>query len=177
MARLRVMMRRYKIIACNHLLTTFDALKDAKMSQEKELYRHRALIQVRFKDVDQMGHVNNANHFTYFELARVKYFNEVVNEPIEWKEQGIILAHMEIDYKRPILLNDEVYVYSRVSKFGTKSFEVEYKIVVVVNGNEDIAATGKSVQVCFDYTRNETMNVPETWKQKVIAYEPGLQAL
>jgi acyl-CoA thioester hydrolase len=74
-------------------------------------------------------------------------------------------------------LNDEVYVYSRVSKFGTKSFEVEYKIVVVANGTEDIAATGKSVQVCFDYTRNETMNVPETWKQKVIAYEPGLQAL
>lgn len=147
------------------------------MNQEKQLYRHKVQIQVRFKDIDKMGHVNNANHFTYFELARVNYFNEVVGEVIDWSEQGIILAHLEIDYKRPILLNDEVFVYSRISKFGTKSFEVDYKIVVMVNGNEDVAAVGKSTQVCFDYTKSETMNVPELWKQKVIAYEPGLQAL
>ncbi len=147
------------------------------MSLEKQLFRHNVLIQVRFKDVDQMGHVNNANHFTYFELARVMYFNEVVNEIIEWKEQGIILAHMEIDYKRPVLLTDEVYVYSRVSKLGAKSFDVEYKIVVMENGKEVIAASGKSVQVCFDYTNKKTINVPELWKQKIISYEPGLQVL
>ena len=42
-----------------------------------EGFKHKTSIQLRFKDVDMMGHVNNANHFTYLELARVKYFNEV----------------------------------------------------------------------------------------------------
>ncbi len=136
-------------------------------------FRHKFKIQIRFKDVDSMGHVNNANHFTYFELARVHYFNEVITEPINWHKQGIILARMEIDYKSPILLNDDVWVYSRVSKLGTKSFEVEYVIVKIEDTAEVTVAIGKSVQVCFDYEKNVTSPVPESWKAKVLAYEPA----
>ena len=40
-------------------------------------FRHKIPIQIRFKDLDDMGHVNNANHLSYIELARVKYFQEV----------------------------------------------------------------------------------------------------
>jgi len=134
------------------------------------MYKHKTRIQIRFKDVDAMGHVNNANHFTYFELARMNYFKEVINEDINWNKQGIILAHMEIDYLTPILLTDEVWVYSSVVKFGVKSFDVAYKIVRIINGEEIPAAEGKSVQVCFNYETNQTIPVPESWKQKVVSY-------
>ena len=96
-------------------------------------FKHKTLIQIRFKDVDMMGHVNNANHLTYFELARVHYFDEIVKERIDWSKQGIILAHMEVDYKMPILLTDKVYVFSRISKFGYSSFTVEYIISKLVD--------------------------------------------
>ena len=43
-------------------------------------FKHKTLIQIRFKDVDMMGHVNNANHLTYFELARVHYFDEIIKQ-------------------------------------------------------------------------------------------------
>jgi len=137
-------------------------------------FKHKSKIQIRFKDLDSMGHVNNANHFTYFELARMKYFDEVVAETINWEEQGIILAHMEIDYKKPILLHDHVLVYARVSKLGTKSFDFEYCIVVENDNAIDIVATGKSVQVCFNYLSNQTVLVPELWRAKVEAYESAL---
>ena len=137
-------------------------------------FKHKSKIQIRFKDVDSMGHVNNANHFTYFELARMQYFDEVVAETINWEEQGIILAHMEIDYKKPILLHDQVLVYSRVSRLGSKSFEFEYCIVVEKEGNLDVVANGKSVQVCFNYLTNQTISVPDSWREKVIGYEPSL---
>jgi acyl-CoA thioesterase FadM len=32
-------------------------------------------IQVRFSDLDALGHVNNVTYFTYFEIARVKYLD------------------------------------------------------------------------------------------------------
>jgi acyl-CoA thioester hydrolase len=137
-------------------------------------FKHKSTIQIRFKDIDSMGHVNNANHFTYFELARMQYFDEVVAETINWQEQGIILAHMEIDYKKPILLHDQVLVYSRVSRLGSKSFEFEYCIVVSKDGNLDVVANGRSVQVCFNYLTNQTVSVPESWREKVLAYEPNL---
>ena len=134
-------------------------------------FKHKTLIQIRFKDVDMMGHVNNANHLTYFELARVHYFDEIVNEPIDWSKQGIILAHMEVDYKMPILLTDKVFVFSRISKFGYSSFTVEYIISKLVDGTYVELATGKSVQVCFNYETNSKLAVPESWKAKVLAYE------
>jgi len=137
-------------------------------------FKHKSKIQIRFKDLDSMGHVNNANHFTYFELARMQYFDEVVAETINWEEQGLILAHMEIDYKKPILLHDHVLVYARVSKLGTKSFDFEYCIVVENDNAIDIVATGKSVQVCFNYLSNQTVLVPELWRAKVEAYESAL---
>ena len=62
------------------------------LSIPMEGFRHQTNIQLRFKDIDALGHVNNANHFTYFEVARVRYFDEVVKEAVEWSRQGIILA-------------------------------------------------------------------------------------
>jgi acyl-CoA thioesterase FadM len=43
---------------------------------EPKDFKHKLQIQIRYKDVDIQGHVNNANHITYFETARVNYFNE-----------------------------------------------------------------------------------------------------
>jgi acyl-CoA thioester hydrolase len=46
-------------------------------------YIHKLKIQVRFKDIDKQGHVNNANHITYFETARVEYFKDVFRNSID----------------------------------------------------------------------------------------------
>jgi acyl-CoA thioester hydrolase len=140
-------------------------------------FRHKTPIQIRFKDADMMGHVNNANHFTYFELARVQYFNDIVNLKIDWNKEGIILAHMEIDYILPILINDRVFVYTRISKIGKKSFEAEYLIVKENNNELTSLASGKSVQVCFNYETSMTIPVPAIWKDLVLAYEPEPPAL
>jgi acyl-CoA thioester hydrolase len=136
-----------------------------------EGFRHCTTIQVRFKDVDAMGHVNNANHFTYFELARVNYFDEVIAEEIDWQKQGIILAKMSIDYKSPIFMKDKVTVWCRVSRFGTTSFDCEYRIMCLRNGCEILAATGLSTQVCFDYINNKPYPVPETWKTRAQQFD------
>lgn len=140
-------------------------------------FRLGLAIQIRFKDVDQMGHVNNANHFSYFELSRMHYFREVIAEEIDWKRQGIILAHMEIDYRTPILLEDELWVFSRVSRIGRTSFEVEYELRIERSGTTLVAATGKSVQVCFDYERNEKVNVPDSWRAKALQFEGHIEGL
>lgn len=139
-------------------------------------FKFKTHIQLRFKDTDQMGHVNNANHLTYFELARMDYFKGVIDEKIEWNRRGIILAHIEVDYKSPILLEDEVWVYTRVSKIGNTSFEMEYSIERTNSGVALIAAEGKSVQVCYDYEKNRPVPVPESWKRKVRSFEPAFAA-
>ena len=58
-------------------------------------FKHKTRIQIRFKDIDKLGHVNNANHITYLELARVNYLNDVFKQLIDWSKEGIILARIE----------------------------------------------------------------------------------
>ncbi len=65
-------------------------------------------VEVRFRDLDPLGHVNNAVHLSYMELARIRYFQRISPD---WLEEGhFVVARMEVDYLRPILLGDEVFV-------------------------------------------------------------------
>ena len=129
-------------------------------------YRHKTPIQIRFKDIDRLGHVNNANHITYFELARVEYFDALAEKKvkIDWDNEGVILAKIEMEYKQPILLHDKVFVYTWVSRMGSKSFDMACSIVREINGKEEELAKGLAIIVCFNYRTNETMLIPEAWK-------------
>ncbi len=133
-------------------------------------YKHKTQIQIRFKDIDKLGHVNNANHVTYFELARVDYFNSLAAEniKIDWINEGVILAKIEMEYKMPILLEDKVFVYTWVSKMGSKSFDMSCSIVKLENGIEVELAKGLAIIVCFNYKTNQTIMVPEKWKAVMI---------
>jgi acyl-CoA thioester hydrolase len=135
-------------------------------------FKHKTPIQLRFKDADIMGHVNNANHLTYIELARIKYFEDVVGVDTNWsQQQGIILAHISIDYKNPLFLRDQVFVYTRCSKIGTKSIELSWVIIREKSTEKEIIAQGKAVLVCYDYAVHKAVEVPEEQKKKILAFE------
>ncbi len=133
-------------------------------------YKHKTHIQIRFKDIDKLGHVNNANHVTYFELARVDYFNAVADKgvKIDWVNEGVILAKIEMEYKQPIYLEDTVFAYTWVSRMGSKSFDMACSIVRVVDGVEIEAAKGLAIVVCFNYKTNQSILIPEIWKTKMM---------
>ena len=134
-------------------------------------YKHSTQIQLRFKDGDLMGHVNNANHFTYFELARVTYFKEVVGDVVNWKNEGIILARMVIDYKAPLLITDSTFASTRCTRLGDKSFDLEHLLIVKNNGDEKIIATGTCTLVCYNYINGVSISIPDEWRGKMQVYD------
>ena len=132
--------------------------------------KHKTPIQIRFKDVDRLGHVNNANHITYFELARVDYFNALMGDlKIDWDNESLILAKIEMEYKQPILLEDKLFVNTWVSRIGSKSFDMSCSIVREIKGVESEAAKGMAIIVCFNYKTNQSIAIPEAWKAKMMA--------
>jgi acyl-CoA thioester hydrolase len=115
---------------------------------------------VRFRDVDSMGHVNNAVFLTYLEEARISYLlrfgAEVTN---------MILARVEIDFRAPLQTGDEIEIGVRPTTVGTKSFELEYE----VRSRETVAAEAKTVIVSFDYASGRSVEVPESWREALAA--------
>ena len=74
-----------------------------------EEFRHRTRVEVRFRDIDAFGHVNNAVVSSYIELARIRYLVDVLQvEPIG--VMPLILANITIDYRSPIFFRDTVEI-------------------------------------------------------------------
>ncbi len=126
-------------------------------------------IDTRFRDLDAMGHVNNAVYFTYFEHGRLNFFKQKFDmfEPSELA--FFIQAHAGCDFKIPLTLDDRVSLQVWVSKIGTKSFDFSYKLV---NRSDEaiVYAKGKSVQVCYDYDQNIPVEIPDQFKKQLSLY-------
>ena len=115
-------------------------------------------IDVRFRDLDAMGHVNNAVFFTYFEEARLAFFTSTSPDQ-KFPGFDFILAHTSCDYLKPVTIDDRLVLQIRVGKIGSKSFVLDY--AVCDRSDESTTyAVGKSVQVCYDYEKEQTMAVP-----------------
>ena len=117
----------------------------------------RAKIQVRFADCDVMGHVNNAVYLSYFEMARMHYFQFMVGDTWDWKENGIILVKNEVTYLKPVLLHDKPEIRVLAGKIGRTSVEMSYELYV----SDVIYTTGVSKLVCFDFKIQQTVPVYE----------------
>jgi acyl-CoA thioester hydrolase len=114
---------------------------------------------VRFRDLDGMGHVNNAVFSTYLEQARLAWFGTAETLPLS----DVILARTEIDFRSPVAIGETVEIGVRASRLGTKSFELEYEL----QAGGRLVAEAKSVLVGYDYSRGESSTIPERWRRRL----------
>ncbi len=121
--------------------------------------------------MDAMGHVNNANFLTYIEIARIRYFNEILSKGIDFSKQGFILARATVDFILPIEIQDAIQVRTRCSRIGNKSFDLEYEIVNVNHEPPVLVAKAQTVLVGYDYHEKKSIAIPDAWKKQIEAYE------
>ena len=89
-----------------------------------------AKIQVRFADLDVMGHVNNSVYLSYFEMARVHYFGHLLGYEWDWTKDGVVLVKNEVEYQKPILLKHRPKNTVSLEHIGSKSFTLSYEVFV-----------------------------------------------
>jgi acyl-CoA thioester hydrolase len=137
----------------------------------RAVFTHR--IEVRFRDCDPLGHVNNAVYLTYLEQARLMQWRTLwrfgglrnageghieANEPSVPDAPGVILARAEIDYKRPAHYGDLLDVRIGLAGVGRTSFTYEYEIV---DAASRLIASARSVQVFYDYRESRPAPIPD----------------
>ncbi len=120
-------------------------------------------VEVRFVDIDAMGHVNNANYATYFEEARVAYFRTALSGELADRPLGrafpFILLDLYCRYLSPVRAGEVLDVGIRLSRLGGKSCDFEY--LITARGDGRAVATGRTTQVYYNYEEERTERVPE----------------
>ena len=119
---------------------------------------------VRFRDLDPMGHVNNAVYLTYIESARVAFLQHLGAAPT-LEDMSIIVARIEIDFRAPVGFGEDVDISVHASRFGGKSFDLDYELRV----GDTVVAEAKSVLVAYDYGTGQAIELPGEWREKLAA--------
>jgi len=120
-------------------------------------------LDVVFRDLDAMGHVNNAMYFTYLETARLRYLKGLL-ELEDLLQMPVIMASASCSYKSPSVYGEHLVVGLGISRIGNKSFNIAYQ---VETDRGRVVATAQTVQVMYDYATGQTIPVPAWFKERV----------
>ncbi|RLM67197.1 thioesterase family protein [Halorubrum sp. Atlit-26R] len=126
---------------------------------------YTADIDVRFRDIDAMGHVNNAVYATYIEQARTRYFSDVLDADLS--RVSTVLASISIDFRRPVeLVDGEVTVTVDVADLGRSSATMTHEI----RAGGEAAAEAEATLVSLDPETGEPAPIPEEHRAAMESY-------
>ena len=141
-------------------------------------FKHKFSVTVRFHEVDMLGVCNNAVYINFFETARLEYIKVAGLMP----EKGIFsdgkiffMVRNEINYRSHAYYDDVLEVYSRISYIKNSSFGYDHLIVKQNTG--EIIVDGKGVVVFVNPMTRKSTSLPDSFIQKVKAFEPSVKIL
>jgi acyl-CoA thioester hydrolase len=127
---------------------------------------------VRFRDLDAIGHVNNAVYLTYVESARIGYWLHVTGCS-GLAAIDIILARVEIDYRSPVVLGETLEVTARCVSMRRSSLVLEFR--VEERATRRLVAEARNVVVHYDYAAARSTPIPEPIRARIRAQDPDVQ--
>ena len=123
-------------------------------------------VEVRFRDCDPLGHVNNAAYLTYLEQARLFYWRSLWGFGLDavTARPGVIMARAEIDYRLPAHYGQTLRVRIDLAAIGKTSFTYDYEIV---DEQDRVVASARTVQVMYDYESARPVPIPDDIRRKM----------
>ena len=119
----------------------------------------RIPMSVRWRDMDAMGHVNNAKYVSYLEEARVRWLVTVPGISLQDRIAPVVAA-TNVNYRAPIVWPNDIVVELFVERLGNSSVTIGHRIVDGKNGNT-LYSDGNVVVVWMDAATGKSAPLPE----------------
>ena len=137
------------------------------MSQKNEIlehldadaFRHSVPLQLRFNDIDVLGHVNNNAQLALFDVGKTEFYNALRGQLADWSRVEAVIVNINCTFMQQIRFTDPMEVRTRVKKIGERSFVLQQILRKVDNGQ--ICSMCESVMVSVDYATKESKPIPE----------------
>lgn len=126
--------------------------------------RHHT-VEVRFRDLDALGHVNSGVYFAYMEAARVAFAGELFEDP-PWYRVPLILASARCEYQEAVEEPVRLDVRHWVSRVGESAWDLDYAIH---DPDDRRVAIGRTTQVWYDHDDDASRPIPAGARGKLEA--------
>jgi acyl-CoA thioester hydrolase len=106
-------------------------------------------VQLRWRDMDMLGHLNQSVYHELLEEGRAALITEVIRRAGHDHRHGaFVLVHVDLDYQTEVRKDHgEVEIVVRVEHVGTSSVRLEHEVRLP---DERVAASGTTVLVAWD---------------------------
>ena len=111
-------------------------------------FNHTYDVQLRFNDIDALGHLNNSVYFALFDLGKAKYFIDVRKEDIDWRKTDIVVANVNCNFLAPTYFNENIAVQTQVTAMYDKSFMVVQQLIN--KDTNEVKCVCSTIMVGFD---------------------------
>lgn len=133
------------------------------------LFRCVTPVQIRFNDVDVLGHVNNTVYFSFYDTGKAYYFEAVQGKKVEWKHVDTVIANVNCSYLAPIFFGEDIEVLTRCLSLHDKSFRLQQLIREKNTGQ--IKSFCETVMVSFDPATGHSHSLPDYWRRMLCNFE------
>lgn len=136
---------------------------------DTSLFRHRADIQLRFSDVDVLGHVNNTVYFAFYDTGKALYFTDVTNHTVDWRNVDRVIANIDCAFLSSIVYGERIEVLTRCLSIGHKSFTLQQMLRDKDSG--EVKSVSQTVMVAIDPKSHVPVEVSEQTRRQIMAYD------
>ena len=133
------------------------------------LFHCRLPLQLRFNDVDVLGHVNNTVYFSFYDTGKAFYFTQVNGHAMDWRHVDTVIANIDCAYIAPIYYGENIEVLTTCVSVSEKSFKLLQMIRERKTGQAKSVC--ETVMVSFDPSTGSAVPLSEEWKRQMCEYE------
>jgi acyl-CoA thioester hydrolase len=144
-----------------------DPLELGRVTDERPPYKYSALTRVWFSDTDAQGVVYYGRYLPYFDHARTEYHRHLGWAGLEGAE--FVMRASNVEYHAPARFDDLVECFVRVSRIGRSS--VTYEVAAVELPDQTLMVTGTQTLVLIDQATRLPVEIPESVREPIRAFE------
>jgi acyl-CoA thioester hydrolase len=127
----------------------------------------RAELALRHRDMDALGHVNQAVYHELLEEVRAAFFRRTLPD---LPATGYVLVHVELDYRREVRIEDRYLIGEcRVAALGRSRVELENRLLL---SDGTVAVEGRAVLVAWDEETRQSRELTESEREALSARRP-----
>lgn len=136
------------------------------------VFNHEQSVQIRFNDVDVIGHVNNSVVLSYFDIGKVAYFEALGYHVVRKEDAGLVIVNVNVDFMAPIFFGDDMVVRTKIYEIGNKS--VKLAQLLFDRKSQRVKAVCRTVMCGFDPKDNTSVAISDEWRSMIQRYEKDL---
>lgn len=134
-------------------------MSDSEVIQEGD-FSHWHDVDIRFRDLDPLNHVNNAIFSTYFEESRIHFLHNIPELGEKFGEDySTVLVKICIEFKSQVRYPATLTIGSKIIEIGNSSIKTIQTCYDAES--RELKATAKSVLVWFDILKQKPAKLPE----------------